>query len=476
MNRPTEQLIRDFLNRLSLAAKTRLEPGDRQGLLDHARKAWEERAAPRRTPDAGSPAGQDPAAEGQPEKQQEKKQESRFGSRASGSLRQVWPPPASPVRAERSLVPPVILPATTANLQASAVRPVTAASQPFAAALPAAAGSLAAATGSPTGANRAASANVPAAVHSPAAKTPPTPAVPYGPGNPLVLASAAAADDAPDGAKPARPTSPTEPRGLPPAKGGVPRPRGVPPGGNASASGAEPAPPGGAGRGAGGSSGSNGLSSRPPAPRPAPESAVPPPAQPGRTGAAGSDKPDQEPGQRRRPEAPTGGQPDDDVPGVEFSIDPVDFEVVPSRVAEVGDALGRWLRRFGKALLTIALRDRLEAVSLLLLGIGGAFYPPIWLVGAAVAVASRKWDLRDKWLGLVLPVLVTILGATLTVTFGAQQTSYMSYLVEGWVAASRLSRAAAVLGAIYLLWRVYKYGGARNRRLPPWSPQRKPGR
>jgi hypothetical protein len=541
MNRPTEQLIRDFLNRLSLAAKTRLEPGDRQGLLDHTRaridsecggitnpsaaqvrrtlaglgdpmalvekersrvavrKAWDERAASRGRPDVGSAAGQAPAAEGQPEKQPEK-QESRFGSRASGSLRQVWPPPASPVRAQRSLMPPVILPSATANLQVSAVRPVTVASQPVSTALPVSAspprpaalpvsasrpipagqpvpvGSLAPAAGSPTGANRAASAAVPVAVDSPTAKTPPAPAVPCEPGNPVVLASAAAADDAPDGAKPARPTSPTEPRGLPPARGGVPRPRGVPPVGNASASGAEPAPPGGAGRGAGGSSGSNGLSSRPPAPRRAPESAGPPSVQPGRAGAAGSDKPDQEPGQQRRPEAPTGGQPDGDVPGVEFSIDPVDFEVVPSRVAEVGDALVRWLRRFGKALLTIALRDRLEAVSLLLLGIGGAFYPPIWLVGAAVAVASRKWDLRDKWIGLVLPVLVVILGATLTVTFGSQQTSYKSYLVEGWVAASRLSRAAAVLGAIYLLWRVYKYGGSKSRRLPPWSPQRKPGR
>jgi hypothetical protein len=470
---PTEQLIRDYLNRLSLAAKIRLEPGDRQGLLDHtraridaecggitnpsaarvrrtlaglgdpmalvemersraaARKARDQRAAPRGTPDVGPPAGKDPAAESQPAK----KQESRFESRASGSLRQVWPPPASPVRAQRSLMPPVILPPVilplaTANVQVSAVRPATAA-------------------------------------------TPPAPAVPCEPGNPLVLASAAAADDAPDGAKPARPTSPTEPRGLPPAKG-VPRPRGVPPGGNASASGAEPAPPGGAGRGSGSNSGSNGLSSRPPAPRPAPESAVPPSAQPARAGAAGSDKPDQEPGQQRRSDAASGGQPDGDVPGVELSIDPVEFET--NRMADVGDALVRRLRGFGKALLTIALRDRLEAISLLLLGIGGAFYPPIWLIGAAVAVASRKWDLRDKWIGLVLPVLVVILGATLTVTFGTQQTSYMSYLVEGWVAASRLSRVAAVLGAIYLLWRVYKYGGRRSRRLPPWSPQRKPGR
>lgn len=203
---------------------------------------------------------------------------------------------------------------------------------------------------------------------------------------------------------------------------------------------------------------------------------MPPSVQPARAGAAGSDQPDQDSGQQRRPDAAGGGQPDDDVPGVEFS-DPVEIEIeVPSRMAELGDALVRKLRSFGKALLIIARRDRLEAISLLLLGIGGAFYPPIWLVGAAVAVASRKWDLRDKWIGLVVPVLAVILGATLTVTFGTQQTSYKSYLVEGWVAASRLSRAAAVLGAIYLLWRVYKYGGARNRRLPPWSPQRKPGR
>src|SRR5258708_19838303 len=37
MDPPSEQLIRDYLNRLSLAAKARLEPRDRQALLDDTR-------------------------------------------------------------------------------------------------------------------------------------------------------------------------------------------------------------------------------------------------------------------------------------------------------------------------------------------------------------------------------------------------------------------------------------------------------
>ena len=130
----------------------------------------------------------------------------------------------------------------------------------------------------------------------------------------------------------------------------------------------------------------------------------------------------------------------------------------------------------GAALLAIAQRDRLEALAIVLLGIGGAIYQPIWLIGAFVAMASKKWDMRDKWLGLALPVLAVLIGTALAITLGARLSGYRPYLVEAWVAAGRLSRIAAVLSALYLLWRVHKYQGSPTRRVPPWSPQRKPGR
>lgn len=464
MNGPTEQLIRDYLNRLSLAARTRLEPADRQALFDHtraridaecggaahataeqvrrtlaglgdpvalaekersriaAREAWDEEApspvqrhdAVRAPADAGSLVLADPAAR----------------SKVSGSQRQIWPPPGTPGIGQRPFMPPVILPPATANAQVSSVRPVTAAPQP----LPLPAG--------------------------PAA--PPGPVAP--PGQPEVrspallanpTAAPAASDDPADRPRPARPASPMAPRGLPPVRGGVPAPRGLPPAHSSRAYGNEPAPPGGAGPGEGGSAGSNRSSPRPPAPRPAPA--------------------DQD--NQHRP----GSQPaDEDEPGVEYSEDRAGIEGAASRLAAIGAAAGdaamRRLRRLGPALLAIALRDRRETVSVLLLGIGGAIYPPVWLVGALIAVSSRKWDLRDKWLGLAVPIVAVLIGAALEVTFGAHFSAYGRYLVEAWVAASRLSRAAAFLSALFLLWRVHKHGGTRIERLPPWSPQRKPGR
>ena len=128
--------------------------------------------------------------------------------------------------------------------------------------------------------------------------------------------------------------------------------------------------------------------------------------------------------------------------------------------------------RLGSGLLALALRDRRETVALVLLAIGGAAYPPIWLIGALVAISSRKWDLRDKWLGLAVPVLLVIFGAVLVMALGGQRPSIGSYAFEAWLAAGRLSRIAAVLGAGYLLGRVYR--GKREPRQPPWSPPRKP--
>jgi hypothetical protein len=44
MSPPTEQLIRDYLNRLSVAARDRLGPDDRRALVDRTRKLIERKA------------------------------------------------------------------------------------------------------------------------------------------------------------------------------------------------------------------------------------------------------------------------------------------------------------------------------------------------------------------------------------------------------------------------------------------------
>ncbi|MGN6676939.1 MAG: hypothetical protein ACTHKL_04065 [Streptosporangiaceae bacterium] len=524
MNPPAEQLIRDYLNRLSLAAKAGLEPADRQALLDHtraridaecggitnptaaqvrrtlaglgdpialvgtersrvaARKAWDKDAAsdPAKLPESSQPV----------DAVQPRAKEAAAGSRASGSQRQVWPPPVTPAIAQRLPTPPVILPPATANAQGSAVR-LTTTIPPAPAGPPVLAGSQLpagfAAPASQASAGRPLSAGESAPMQPVSASHGPWAGPPVSPGQVSGDQEASAADDsssaASDSARtspgtgdsasrpgPARPASPPSPGGQPPATG-TNSSRGVPARVTPAASGSEPAPSGGAGRREGSCARSNGISprQRPPWPASENESAVNEAARPtAERGAFAADQP---------PVTAAGSKANDqDLPGVEFSIDPSELEVLPSRLAVIGGAIGRRLRRVGAALLIIAQRDRLEAIAILLLGVGGAIYQPVWLIGVFVAIASKKWDLRDKWLGLALPVLAVIIGTALEITLGARLPGYRPYLVEAWVAAGRLSRIAAVLSALYLLWRVHKYQGSPTRRLPPWTPQRKPGR
>jgi hypothetical protein len=119
------------------------------------------------------------------------------------------------------------------------------------------------------------------------------------------------------------------------------------------------------------------------------------------------------------------------------------------------------------ALLAIARRNKVEVLAVGLLGIGGAIFPPIWLLGALVALPSKKWDTRDKFLGITVPVLVVIVGTVLVIVFGGQHNTIGSYAFEAWLGAERLSRIAAAGGAIYLLWGLRR--GRRKPKLPPWN-------
>jgi hypothetical protein len=118
-------------------------------------------------------------------------------------------------------------------------------------------------------------------------------------------------------------------------------------------------------------------------------------------------------------------------------------------------------------------RRPVEAAAVALLGLGGAIYPPVWLLGAAVALTSKLWDYRDKWLGLGLPVLLTVVGAFVGVTLGGGQAPIGHDVHEGWVFAVVISRIAAALGAGYLAWRSAR--GKRPPAVPPWHKPRKIG-
>ena len=86
--------------------------------------------------------------------------------------------------------------------------------------------------------------------------------------------------------------------------------------------------------------------------------------------------------------------------------------------------------------------------------------------------ASRLWDYRDKWVGLALPLLLTVIGTAFGVTRGGQ-VSVGEGVHEGWVYAVVISRIAAALGAGYLSWRTLH--GRRPPAVPPWNRPHKIG-
>ncbi len=135
--------------------------------------------------------------------------------------------------------------------------------------------------------------------------------------------------------------------------------------------------------------------------------------------------------------------------------------VVARQARRALTAFGAWYRR-----------SPLEASAVVLLGLGGAIYPPIWLLGAVVALASRMWDYRDKWAGLALPLLLTLLGTAVGIANGSHVSAGQG-VHEGWVYAVVTSRVAAVLSAWYLGWR--SLHGRRPPAVPPWNKPHKIG-
>ncbi len=120
----------------------------------------------------------------------------------------------------------------------------------------------------------------------------------------------------------------------------------------------------------------------------------------------------------------------------------------------------------------LARKHPLEAVAVVLLGLGGLILPwpfPVWLIGGLVAVRSRVWDARDKWVALAGPLLVTF--AVLLIRAVTSQDNFFSAFYHAARNDGRLSiRVGCVLCAGYLIWRVRR--GPRLRTLPPWQRPR----
>ena len=102
----------------------------------------------------------------------------------------------------------------------------------------------------------------------------------------------------------------------------------------------------------------------------------------------------------------------------------------------------------------LARKHPLEAVSVILLGVGGLILPfPFWLIGGLVALRSRRWDARDKWIALAGPPLVTF--AVLLIRAGTSPGNFFSAFYHASQHDVGLSiRAGCVLCAGYLVWRL----------------------
>jgi hypothetical protein len=142
-------------------------------------------------------------------------------------------------------------------------------------------------------------------------------------------------------------------------------------------------------------------------------------------------------------------------------------------VTEVAPAPTGPLRRLVLGITELVIQNKVEIFAVVLLGLGGALYPPIWILGALFALPSRKWDIRDKFLGITFPVVVVVVGTVLVLVLGGQQSSFARYAYEAWLGAERLSRIAALSGALYLVWGLWR--GRRDPKQPPWNVPHKLG-
>jgi hypothetical protein len=422
-----QQMIREYLGRVSVAATKVLPKGDRLLFVGRTRAAIEAQVGPVGSADADNVRNA-LLALGEPEALAKRERERLYSARRRGAAAApptLWKPAKEPRRGAVTPPPPARRPGPG---QARRPKPwphrgMTGPEEPPPAesASPAAppAPAVPRQADSPEAMPRPAETPDTPALETPPAEARDAEALAAGPptaGSPAV--EEATADAAPAGVPPAGAAMPEEPAPVPPAD--VPAPEepvaGVP--------GADHADPGLNGRDPGGT---------PPGwmrPRPAPP--------PGETKPLSI--------------VPGMGQPTEaaDEPGSAWRCSPA---AVP--LAEA------W---------ALARKHPLEAVAVVLLGVGGLILPfPFWLIGGLVALKSRRWDGRDKLVALAGPPLIAL--AVLIIRAATSPGNFFSAFYQAAHHDVGLSiRAGCVLCAAYLVWRLRR--GPRLRALPPWQRPR----
>jgi hypothetical protein len=135
---------------------------------------------------------------------------------------------------------------------------------------------------------------------------------------------------------------------------------------------------------------------------------------------------------------------------------------------------GDVMRNVGATMIDAWRQHRLESTCVVLMFICGLVYPApiwvfgflIWLIGAATAVSSKLWTLPDKWIGLVGPVALVIIGTATALSFGGTRSSGRAYVHEALADSMVLIKIGSLLGAAFLAWRIVQ--GHRAPAVPSW--------
>src|SRR5580700_9471050 len=485
-----QQMIREYLGRVSVAATKVLPKGDRLLFVGRTRAAIEAQVGPLASADADHVRNA-LLALGEPEALAKRERERLYSARRRGAAAAppaLWKPAKEPRRGAVTPAPPPRRPGPGQARRsrswphrgmtgpeepppAQAASPAESAS-PAQAAPPAAppAPAVPRQADSPEAMPRPAETPAPEtpapgtpALEAPAPGTPPTeardaealaegapaagsPAA----GSPLgeeAAAGAALADVPPAGGPPAGPATPEESAPVPPADVPVPE---EPAAGVPQAD--LPAPEGPA-------------AGVPPAPVPTPgePAAGGPGADHGDPGLNGRDPGGTPPGWMRPRSAPPPGEttPLSIVPGMGQPAEADEPAPARRRPAAAVPLAEAW---------ALARKHPLEAVAVVLLGVGGLILPfPFWLIGGLVSLKSRRWDARDKWVALAGPPLVTL--AVLIIRAATSPGNFFSAFYHAARHDAGLSiRAGCVLCAVYLVCRLRR--GPRLRTLPPWQRPR----
>jgi hypothetical protein len=131
-------------------------------------------------------------------------------------------------------------------------------------------------------------------------------------------------------------------------------------------------------------------------------------------------------------------------------------------------------REIARRAADVGRNHRLETASVVLMVVAGVMYLfPIWLVGfliwllaVGLVMMSSVWSLPDKWVGIVGPPMLVIIGTATAISAGGKLATFHDYVDEVLTDSRYLISAGALLGAGYLAWRLQR--GRRPPMVPPW--------